>query len=70
MAKSKKVGRPLGSGGKKKSDAAKIRTVLENKGVEYPTKKVIGILKSRGVEDNKALQVKISQQRAVLREAA
>jgi len=70
MARKRKVGRPKGTGGKTKSDAAKIRTILENRGVEYPANKVANLAVSRGVERNKALAVKISIERRTLREAA
>jgi hypothetical protein len=71
MAKKRKVGRPKGTGGKKKSDAAKIRGVLEQYGVNYPTKKVKSVVKTRGVAvpaaPSKALDVKIAQVRRELR---
>jgi len=70
MARKRKVGRPAGSGGKAKSDAAKIRTILENRGVDYPTNKVANLAVNRGVKRNKALTVKISIERGKLRRAA
>jgi hypothetical protein len=70
MARKRKVGRPKGTGGKRKSDAAKIRTILEAKGVECPTETVANIAVARGVVRNEALTVKISQERGKLREAA
>ena len=63
-------GRPKGSGGKKVSDAEKIRRVLLAKGLDYPTKKVAGIVRTRGVVVNTALSVKISIERGKLRKAA
>jgi hypothetical protein len=70
MSSKCKVGRPKGTGGKRKTDAAKIRSILENRGVDYPTDKVANIAVSRGVERNKALPVKICIERRNLREAA
>ena len=67
MAKSdKSVGRPAGSA-KKNSDAQRIRNVLANNGVQYPTtlvKKALRRFRVEKVEFNKALDVKIAQVRS------
>jgi hypothetical protein len=72
MARKRKVGRPKGTGGKRKSDAEKIRGILNQYGVNYPTKLVKGRAKTRGVAvpaaPSKALDVKIAQVRRELRE--
>jgi hypothetical protein len=73
MAKAKKVGRPKGKA-KRTPDTVRIRKVLDQYGVTYPTPKVVAVLKGRNavckpadrVKINGALGVKIAQVRSRL----
>ena len=45
-----------------------VSKILQSKGVLYPTEKVKGLLRSRGVEITASVNVQISQERAAIRE--
>jgi hypothetical protein len=74
MARKRKVGRPKGTGGKRKSDAAKIADIVRKRWAEGLScygrghNTVVNQAIRRGVEDNAALQIKIAQARRTVRD--
>jgi len=74
MARKRKVGRPKGTGGKRKSDAQKIADIVRKRWADGLScygrghQAVVNLAVRRGVEDNAALQIKVAQARRTVRD--